>query len=391
VTGQPSGVVAPAGFATAGTACGIKASGDPDLSLIVADSPVPTAAMFTTSRTAAPPVVLGRRVLAAGRLRAVVVNSGCANAGTGSAGLADAEMVAAAAAEALGAQPGEILVSSTGPIGPRLPVDRIRAALPGLAAAAGRTSDHALLAARGIMTTDSVPKLADHEAAGGWRVGGMAKGAGMVRPDLATMLAFVTTDAIVDAGELDAVLRGAADATFNCLNLDGCQSTNDTVLLMASGAAGVRPDPTEFEAAVTEVCRALSRLMATDAEGASKVVDLSVRGAPGDREARALAMAVADSSLVRASFYGADPNWGRVLAALGTAGVDLDPDAVDIAYQGVPVAAGGVGIGTDENLVSELLAGDFTVDVVVGKGPGAASVVTTDLTPDYVRFNGARS
>jgi glutamate N-acetyltransferase / amino-acid N-acetyltransferase len=387
----PSGVVAPAGFVAAGTACGIKASGEPDLSLVAAGSPVPAAAVFTTSRAAAPPVVLGRRVLSSGLLRAVVVNSGCANAGTGEAGLADAEAVSACAAEALGARPGEVLVSSTGPIGPRLPVDRIRGALPGLVDGAGRTPEHALAAARGIMTTDSMPKLAGHLAPAGWRVGGMAKGAGMVRPDLATMLAFVTTDAVFDAPELDAVLRRAVDVTFNCLNVDGCQSTNDTVLVMASGESGIRPDPVEFAAAVTEVCRALSRQMAADAEGASKVVDLRVRGAAGDREARALAMAIADSALVRSSFYGGDPNWGRVLAALGAAGVELDPTAVGIAYEGVPVAGGGVGIGADEDQVAALLAGDFTLDVVVGDGPGAAEVVTTDLTPDYVRFNGERS
>jgi glutamate N-acetyltransferase / amino-acid N-acetyltransferase len=387
----PPGVLAPAGFVAAGVACGIKVSGEPDLSLLAADVPVPAAAVFTTSRAAAPPVVLGRRVLSSCRLRAVVVNSGCANAGTGEAGLADAEAVSACAAAALGAGPAEVLVSSTGPIGPRLPVDRIRGALPGLVEGAGRTPQHALAAARGIMTTDSVPKLADHLAPAGWRVGGMAKGAGMVRPDLATMLAFVTTDAIVDAAELDVALRRAVDVTFNCLNVDGCQSTNDTVVVMASGQSGIRPDPVDFAAGLTDVCRALSRQMAADAEGASKVVDLRVRGAAGDREARALAMAIADSALVRSSFYGGDPNWGRVLAALGAAGVELDPTAVGIAYEGVPVAAGGMGIGADEDRVSALLGGDFTVDVVVGNGPGAADVVTTDLTPDYVRFNGERS
>jgi len=383
-------VTAAAGFRAAGVSAGIKASGTRDLALVVAERPVPAAAVFTTSRAAAPPVDVSRRRIAGGRARAVLLNSGCANAGTGAAGRAAAETTTAAVASALGCPPGEVLVCSTGPIGSRLPVEGMVAAVPDLLGDLGADGAAGNRAATAILTTDSRTKEAA-VAGDGWALGGMAKGAGMLRPDMATMLAVLTTDAAVDAPALDLALRRAVATTFNSLNVDGCQSTNDTVVLLASGAAAVTPAPDELAAAVESVCRSLAESMAADAEGASRVVHVEVAGAAGDLDARRLGLAVADSALVRASFYGADPNWGRVLAALGVAGVPLDPDAVSISYEGVEVCRAGVGVGVDEDALSARLAGDFAVRVVVGEGPGRAVVVTTDLTPDYVRFNGERS
>lgn len=383
-------VVAAAGFRAAGIAAGIKSSGEADMTLITAEQAVAAAGIFTTSHTAAPPVHVSRAHLADGTARAVIVNSGAANAGTGPSGMEDARQMAEATAEALGCRPEDVLVCSTGPIGWRLPMDVIRAGIGQLVSELGDTSSHADGAARGIMTTDSVPKSAVVHG-DGWTVGGIAKGAGMVRPDMATMLAFLTTDAVVESATLAALLGPAADVTFNSLNIDGCQSTNDSVFVLASGSSGVSPDPEAFGLAMTEVCRSLALQMATDAEGASKVVTLELSGAADDRSARRLGMAVADSALVRASFFGGDPNWGRVFAALGAAGVVMDPSAVAIAYAGTTVCVGGVGVEFDEDAVAADLKGDFTVSIDVGGGPGRATVITTDLTPDYVVFNGERS
>lgn len=381
-------VVAARGFRASGIVAGIKASGSPDMSLIVADERVPAAGVFTNSLTAAPPVDLSRRHLADGMARAVVVNSGAANAGTGAEGLGDAERMAAAVAHEIGCEPSDVVVCSTGPIGGRLPMDRIVPGISRLTADLDVDAAHAEAAARGIMTTDSVPKAAVVSAAG-YTVGGIAKGAGMVRPDMATMLAFLTTDAVADPATLHDVLRSAVDVTFNALNIDGCQSTNDTVILMASGHSGVTPS--DLGARVEEVCRSLALQMATDAEGASRVVTLQVEGASDDRAARRIGMTVADSSLVRSSFYGADPNWGRILAAVGVAGEQVDPDRICIGYDGTIVCEGGVGVPHDDEELSARLGGDFVVSIGVGTGPGRATVVTTDLTPDYVVFNGERS
>lgn len=389
-------VTAAAGFFANGLHCGIKSNGDHDLSTVFAASSVPTAAVFTTSLTAAPPVRLSQKRVAGGRARAVIANSGSANAGTGAAGYRDAEDMSVDLARTLGCMPQEVLVCSTGPIGGRLPINDIARAVPDLVAGAGSTPEHGTRAARGIMTTDSVPKEA-MVSRDGVTLGGMAKGAGMIRPDMATMLAFVTTDAMVPAagahntGPLGDMLARATARTFNALNIDGCQSTNDTVTLMASGESGVVLDPRELESMLIEVCEDLALQMAADAEGASKVVTIMVFGAASDADARQVGMGVADSALVRSSFYGADPNWGRVLGALGVTGVALDADDVDIAYEGTTVARGGVGVGVDEDQLSARLRGDFTLAIRIGSGPGAARIITTDLTPDYVVFNGERS
>jgi glutamate N-acetyltransferase/amino-acid N-acetyltransferase len=259
------------------------------------------------------------------------------------------------------------------------------------AEAASATSESATLAATAIMTTDSVPKQSLVERAG-WSVGGMSKGSGMVRPDMATMLAFITTDADVDHVALDGALRAAVDASFNSLNIDGCESTNDTVIAMASGASGVVPDPTDFAAAVEDVCRDLAHQMAEDAEGASRVVTIDLTGASDDVQARALGRTITDSALVRSSFYGGDVNWGRILGALGTSDISIDPESITISYEEVVVFAGGMQAVYDEDvLLTGLESGDFAVSVILGDGQGTAHIVTTDLTPEYVIFNGVRS
>ena len=383
-------VTAAAGFSAGGMHCGIKKDEAFDLTVVLADRPVASAAVFTTSQTAAPPVQLSRTRVAESASRGVLINSGSANAGTGAAGLSDADAMTRTLAATLECDPSEILVCSTGPIGGRLPLSLIEAATPELTTRAGGTSDDGTAAARGIMTTDSVPKEATINGPG-YTIGGMAKGAGMIRPDMATMLSVITTDAEIPGPDLQAALGDAVDATFNALNIDGCQSTNDTVIAMASGDSGVAPEVDEFTLLLIELCKELTLQMAQDAEGASKVVTLDVSGAESDRDARTLGMAVADSALVRSSFYGADPNWGRVLGALGVSGVPIDQSLVSIEYDGTTVASGGVMVPVDEDEVSSRLSGDFHLAISIGVGPGSAQVVTTDLTPDYVVFNGERS
>ena len=383
-------VTAARGFQAAGVAAGIKTGGRLDLALVSADEVVAAAAVFTTSSTAAAPVLLSRQRVRAGRTRAVLLNSGCANAGTGGAGMEAAEVTTAMAARSLGCADEEVLVCSTGPIGPLLPVDAIIEAIPGLVSRLGGDSEHGEAAAHAILTTDSRPKQAIVEVDEAV-VGGMAKGAGMVRPDMATMLAVLTTDLVAEPSELAEALQQAVAATFNCLNVDGCQSTNDTVVAMASGRSGHRVDPDELVEALRLVCADLAWQMADDAEGATKVVTIEVTGAESNESARRIGMTIADSGLVRSSFYGADPNWGRVLAAIGVAGVDVDPALVDIAYDGTEVCRGGAGVPFDEAALSRRLVDDFEVSVQIGAGPGRARIVTTDLTPEYVRFNGDRS
>ncbi len=383
-------VVAAMGFRAAGLATGIKGSGDTDMALIATDHPVPAVAVFTTSLTAAPPVQVTREHVASGMAKAIVINSGAANAGTGAGGILDARTMAAAVARELGCEDTDVLVCSTGPIGGRLPMDRILDAIPLLVAGLGNGDEHGLAAARGILTTDSAEKVSVFQG-DGWTIGGMAKGAGMVRPDMATMLAFVTTDALVGSEALSDILGPVCDVTFNSLNIDGCQSTNDTVIVMASGASGIDPGVEELAAALEEVCRDLARQMAGDAEGASKVITIQVSGAADDRSARRLGMAVADSALVRSSFYGGDPNWGRILAALGVAGEKIESDRIGISYAGTIVCENGTRVEFDDDVVSSLLGADFPVGIVVGVGEGKATITTTDLTPDYVVFNGERS
>lgn len=384
-------VVAARGFSASGVASGIKVEGL-DVAIVLSDREAVGAGVFTTNQAAAAPVRLSRDHLATSTTtRAVILNSGCANAATGSRGAKAAHRTASETAAALGIDETEVLVCSTGAIGPQLPVETLLRGVSSALARRGTTAAHGTDAATAIMTTDSVPKQA--AAVGdGWTVGGMAKGAGMLRPDMATMLSVITTDASVDPEGLRAALRLAVDGSFNSLNVDGCESTNDSVLILANGASGVTPPSADFSAALAAVCRDLAEQMARDAEGASRVVTIDVVGAHDDAEARYLGKLVADSALVRSSFFGGDVNWGRIVGALGTADIHLDFNELEIAFHGVIVCSGGIGAAYDEQaLLRDCESGDLPITITIGSGSGTGHVVTTDLTPDYVIFNGERS
>jgi glutamate N-acetyltransferase/amino-acid N-acetyltransferase len=384
-------VTAAAGFTAAGVACGIKPSRDPDLSLVAtADgAPVAAAAVFTQNRMTAAPVVTtnAHLTLSGGQAAAVVLNSGCANAATGQPGLADAEAMCALVAEGLGCQPVEVLVCSTGLIGYRLPMDAISAGVPGLVAARAATAEAGAAAAEAIRTTDTHRKEAVARC-GAITVGGMAKGAAMLAPDMATMLAVLTTDAAVEPGPLTEVLRAAVADSFNAMSSDGCTSTNDTVILLASGAAGPPPDPAAFAAAVADVCLDLARQMVGDAEGHTKVVTVRVTGALSDDDARRGARRVAESQLVKCSWYGQDPYWGRVASELGSAGIAFESDKVSVRYGDLVVATGGVTAEVDEAALAAYMAGEhLEVTANLGLGDGTARILTNDLTHAYVDEN----
>ncbi len=380
-------VTAAAGFRAAGVAAGLKPSGALDVALVVNDGPSDAAAgVFTTNRVQAAPVVWSQQVLTTGRLRAVVLNSGGANACTGPDGFADTHATAEQTADALGIGALDVAVCSTGLIGVRLPTEAL---LAGVGKAAGALSrEGADDAAHAIMTTDTVAKTA--QAGGdGWTVGGMAKGAGMLAPALATMLCVLTTDADVDPSTVDRALREATAATFDRLDADGCLSTNDTVLLLASGASGRTPSYDEFAAAVHDVCRALTMALLADVEGSTKKIAITVAGAATEDDAVEVGRAVARSALLKCALYGNDPNWGRVLAAAGTTTAAFEPDAIDVAMNGVQVCRSGAA-GDDRDLV-DLSGPDVTVLIDLHAGTAQATVWTTDLTEGYVRENSAYS
>lgn len=310
---------------------------------------------------------------------------------TGGEGAAGALATAAAVAAETGSLVTDVLVCSTGTIGSRLPVELVVAGVEHAARAVSDGSQAGLDAARAIMTTDTVPKEATASGPG-FVVGGMAKGAGMIRPDMATMLAVVTTDATADAATLDTVLRTAVDGSFHSLNIDGCPSTNDTVILLASGVSGIEVSAQDLQPHMSAVCRSLAAQMASDAEGASRVVTLTVTGAPDAATARRAGRTMADSALVRAAFYGGDPNWGRLVGALGATDVSFSLDDIEVAFDGVVVARDGCSADHDaDHLLAALEHGDFTVDISIGGGPGAASILTSDLTPAFAVLNGERS
>ena len=380
------------GFRAAGVRAGIKASGRPDVALVVNDGPIAVAAgVFTSNRFRAAPVLWSQQVLKDGALRAVILNSGGANACTGPDGFADTHRTAEHTAEALAkigieAGAGEIAVCSTGLIGERLPMDRL---LAGVDTCTARLSaDGGGDAAAAIMTTDTVPKTVEVSGPG-YTVGGMAKGAGMLAPALATMLVVVTTDAVVDAQLADSALRQAVALSFDRIDSDGCMSTNDTVLLLASGASGVSPDADDFTRVLTDACVSLAHQLIADAEGASKDIAIEVTGAVSVDDALAVARAVSRSNLLKCAIHGEDPNWGRVLSAVGTTGAEFDPQQVDVAMNGVWVCRNG-GVGEDRSLVS--LAGrDVEIRIELRAGPHAATIWTNDLTADYVHENSAYS
>lgn len=381
-------VTAAAGFLAAGRAAGVKAGGALDLALVMTQDRAPAAAagVFTRNAMTAAPVLVSREHLAAtgGRVAAVVLNAGNANAGTGEAGRSDAVAMAAAVADEVGCDPAEVLVCSTGLIGHRLPIERIGAAVPGLVA--GASTDGGRSAAEAIRTTDTVRKEAVRRV-GAVTVGGMAKGAAMLAPNMATMLAVLTTDAELAPHELRSVLGDAVDASFNTLSVDGCTSTNDTVLLLASGRAGPA-DRADVAGAVRDVCTSLAEQMAGDAEGATKVVRLVVRGASSDDDAERAARRVADSALCKCSWYGEDPYWGRVASELGSAGVAFDQTTLTISYGSVTVADGGVEVDHDRSVVADHMAGrHLLIEADLGLGSGRATILTNDLTHAYVDEN----
>jgi glutamate N-acetyltransferase/amino-acid N-acetyltransferase len=383
-------VTAPQGFRAAGVAAGIKASGNPDLALVVNDGPQHTAAgVFTRNKVKAAPVLWSEQVLTTGRLRAVVLNSGGANACTGPEGFQIAHATAEKAAEVLGCGAIEVAVCSTGLIGAQLPRERVLTGVETAHAALSAEATGGLAAATAVMTTDTLPKEATHRDAAGWTVGGLTKGAGMIAPSMATMLSVVTTDAVVDAPVLDEALRAAVRMSFDRLDIDGVMSTNDTVLLLASGASGVAPDPAAFTAAVTEVCRDLARQMQADAEGVTKRITVRVTGAATEDDAVTVARTVARDSLVKTALFGSDPNWGRVAAAAGYADAAVDPDRLDVTINGTLLCRGGVAAGDRRD--ADLKGEDILVEVALGLGDGLAEILTTDLSHAYVEENSAYS
>ncbi|WAL98300.1 bifunctional glutamate N-acetyltransferase/amino-acid acetyltransferase ArgJ [Streptomyces sp. Je 1-369] len=380
-------VTAARGFAASGVAAGIKDSGAPDLALVVNRGPShAAAAVFTSNRVQAAPVRWSRRVIGDGTLAAVVLNSGGANACTGPAGEDDTRVMAERTARALRVEAEQVAVCSTGLIGVRLPMDRVTA---GIDTAATELSDYGgEPAAVAIKTTDSVHKTA--VASGpGWTVGGMAKGAGMLAPGLATMLVVLTTDADVSAPLLDSALREAVRTTFDRVDSDGCMSTNDTVLLLASGASGVRPDPAGFTEAVHGVCLDLALRLVADAEGASKEIEVRVVGAASEPDAVTVGRSIARNNLLKCALHGEDPNWGRVLSAIGTTSAVFDPDRLDVSINGVRVCRNGAA-GEPRDTV-DLSGRQVTITVDLRSGDASATIWTNDLTAAYVHENSAYS
>lgn len=386
-TGIAGAVCAPKGFRAAGVAAGIKRSGGLDLALIVSDTPATAAGVFTSHRAAAAPVQVDRERLAGGGgAQVIVVNAGCANAVTGARGRRDAEDMAALAAAAAGVDPGLALVCSTGKIGSHLPMDRIAA---GITRAAGRLGPDDLRAADAILTTDTRRKTVALAHGDGWTIGGMAKGAGMISPDMATMLAFITTDAAVAHDVLQKALAAAVNESFNAITVDGECSTNDTVLVLANGASGVAPPAAEIGAALQAVCADLARAIVLDGEGATKFVRVVVTGARTPEEARLAARAVADSPLLKCALFGEDANWGRVAAALGKVEVGLDLERLSIAMGGVTLFDHGEAAGGDaESRAHEgLRPHEVAIECDLGIGAAAGEILTTDFSHGYVDIN----
>ncbi|WP_158751219.1 bifunctional glutamate N-acetyltransferase/amino-acid acetyltransferase ArgJ [Acidobacterium sp. S8] len=389
----------PSGFRFAAVKAGIKPSGKPDFAVAVADQPASAAAMFTSNRVVAAPIIIGRRHLerSAGHVRVVAVNAGNANCATGHAGLEACQQICAAAAEIFHCEPHEVFPSSTGIIGVPLPAEKPIAVLPQIAASLSATPEHFLQFARAIMTTDTKPKVAhaslnvDGKTV---RIAGVCKGAGMIHPQLvphATMLVYLFTDAAIQPSDLNTLLQQSVEVSFNRISIDGDTSTNDTVLLLASGASGAQIDHANasFAAALAEVCTSLARQIVDDGEGVTHVVELQIEGAANDCDALIIAKAIAHSPLVKTAWAGSDPNWGRLMAAAGYSGAEIDPERISIWFGEQQICeSGGRVTGFDEAAAhSYLKQREFTVRMHLGVGNGQCRFWTTDLTAEYVHIN----
>lgn len=376
------------GFVAAGVKSGLKKSGNRDLALVQNLGPLNSAAaVFTSNRCQANPILWSKQVIADGEVSAIVLNSGGANCYTGPQGFQTTHATAEAVAEALGISAGDVLVCSTGLIGEQLDREKL---LQGVALAAGQlSSENGKVAAEAIMTTDSVSKTAEFVSPNGWAVGGMAKGAGMLAPGLATMLVVITTDALVTSAQLDQALRSATRVTFDRLDSDGCMSTNDQVTLLASGASGVTPDLAEFAAAVKEVSRLLAMQLLRDAEGSSHDISIRVLNAASEDDAVEVGRSVARNNLFKAAIYGNDPNWGRILAAVGVTSAEFDPYNIDVSINGVSVSKQGMP-DQSRDLV-DLTPREVFIEISLNAGSSEATVFTNDLTHEYVTENSAYS
>ncbi len=382
------------GFTACGMAAGIKKNGSLDLGMLVSDRPARVAAVFTRNRVQAAPVKLDRERVKSGSARAVIVNAGNANCANGPQGLIAAEAMAAAAARVLNLPDEQVLVASTGVIGAPFPIHKVEAAMPALA---GGLSPNGLPdLARAIMTTDTRPKTGAREGSldgVSYRIVAVAKGAGMIRPDMATMLCFICTDADIPVSNIQMVLKRSVDGSFNRITIDGDSSTNDTVILLANGASGARietdNDRVDFQRLLDDLCMDLARQMVKDGEGVTKVVDLTVCGARSDEDARAIADTIAHSPLVKTAFFGEDANWGRIIAAAGRAGVFLDPERLDLYFDDVQMVKDGTGCGPDaeEKATGVLKKPEFSVALDLNQGEGTASMLTCDFSLDYVKIN----
>ena len=379
-------VTAAQGFEASGVAAGLKSSGNPDVALVVNRGPLQNAAaVFTSNRSKANPIIWSQQVIADGTVSAIVLNSGGANCFTGAQGFQTTHATAEAVGAALDVSAGDVLVCSTGLIGDQLDLTKVLAGVE--AATAALSVDGGRDAAQAIMTTDTIEKTSTYASEAGWTVGGMAKGAGMLAPGLATMLVVITTDAVVDSAVLDRCLRAATRVSFDRLDSDGCMSTNDQVSLLASGASGVEPDAAEFEYAIVDVCTNLAVQLQADAEGASHDISILVLNAASEDEAVEVGRSVARNNLFKAAIFGNDPNWGRVLAAIGTTTAEFDPYDVDVSMNGVRVCSGGAPDRPRDEVDLTPRSVSLTIDLKVGDV--SATIWTNDLTHDYVHENSA--
>ena len=388
---EGGGVTAPSGYRAAGIQTGVKESGAKDLALVYSTRPANAAAVYTTNKVQGAPIAIDREHLADGKARAVILNSGNANVCNGDVGLDHAKRMCALTASELGLQTEEVLVCSTGVIGVPLPIAKIEAGIPRLVAAL--SEDGGATAAEAIMTTDTVPKSCAVEvelASGRAVIGAMAKGAAMIAPNMATMLSVVTTDAAVPSGQLQELLSQAIQRTFNCITVDGDMSTSDTVILMANGDGSElgEHDCARLYEGIEYACRQMAQAIARDAEGSSKLITIAVSGAATGAEARQVGIAVANSNLVKTAAFGNDPNWGRILCAMGYAGVDFDPETARVSLCGTNIYGNGAGLDFDEDKLSAAMqAEEMAIDIDLAMGAATAEIFTCDLTYEYVRLN----